>query len=68
MSVKHFYDSKDVKNLLSLNSIRTAQQRIQLMNEELRKRGYWIERGKVPIQFFHEMYPYVERMDAVTSK
>lgn len=59
--MKHFYGSKDVKNLLSLNSMRTAQHRIQLMNDELKRRGYWTERGKIPIQFFHEMYPYIEK-------
>lgn len=58
--MKHFYDSKDVKNLLELSSLRTAQLRIQSLNEELERNGYWIERGKIPIKFFHEKYPYIE--------
>lgn len=61
--MKHFYDVSDVTELLALNSKRTAQQRIQQMNEELKEKGYWIERGKIPIQFFHEKYPYVGRME-----
>ncbi|GED33991.1 hypothetical protein BCE02nite_51320 [Brevibacillus centrosporus] len=63
--MKHFYDSKDVMQLLSLNTIRTAQLRIQAMNEELKSRGYWIERGKVPIQFFHEKYPFIKKVEGV---
>jgi len=59
--MKNFYDSKDVKELLSLNSKRTAQYRIQLMNQEIESRGFWVERGKVPVQFFHEKYPYITK-------
>lgn len=59
--MKHFYDSTDIKDLLALNSKRTAQHRIQMLNEELKGRGFWVERGKVPVQFFHEKYPYVEQ-------
>jgi hypothetical protein len=58
--MKHYYDSKDVKQLLGLGSVRTAQLRIQSLNEELSSNGFWVERGKVPIRFFHEKYPYVE--------
>lgn len=58
--MKHYYDSKDVKQLLGLGCIRTAQLRIQALNVELVSNGYWVERGKVPIKFFHEKYPYVE--------
>ncbi len=58
--MKNYYDSKDVKQLLGLGSLRTAQLRIQSMNEELSAKGFWIERGKIPIKFFHEKYPYVE--------
>lgn len=58
--MKHFYDSKEVQQLLGLGSIRTAQLRIQSLNAELSKKGYWIEKGKVPIKFFHEKYPYIE--------
>jgi len=47
--------------MLRLGCIRTAQIRIKAMNDELKAKGYWIERGKVPVSFFHEKYPYVER-------
>ena len=47
--------------MLGLGCIRTAQIRIKVMNDELKAKGYWIERGKVPIAFFHEKYPYVEQ-------
>lgn len=57
--MKHFYTSREVKELLDLNSLRVAQLRIQAMNEELKADGYWIERGKVPKSFFHEKYPYI---------
>lgn len=46
--------------LLELNNLRTAQMRIQFMNAELSAKGYWVERGKVPISFFHEKYPYLQ--------
>lgn len=58
---KHFYDSKDVKRLLNCGSIRTAQLRIKAMNDELKSKGYWVERGKVPVTFFHEKYPYLSK-------
>jgi hypothetical protein len=57
---KLFYNAKDVMNILGFNSVRTAQLRIKAMNDELKCKGYWIERGKVPVAFFHEKYPYVE--------
>lgn len=60
--MKHFYDSKDVKPLLGLSTLRTAQLRIHIMNEELKSQGFWIERGKVPIKFFYEKYPYLENV------
>lgn len=59
--MKHYYNSKEVKSILGLNSLRTAQLRIQSLNEELAAMGFWVERGKVPIKFFHEKYPYVEK-------
>lgn len=34
--VKHFYNAKDIQRLLDLNSLRTAQFRIQKLNEELK--------------------------------
>lgn len=58
--MKHYYGSGDVQRLLSLGSLRTAQLRIQAMNEELMSKGFWIERGKVPVKFFHEKYPYLQ--------
>jgi hypothetical protein len=60
---KHFYDSKDVKLILGLGSIRTAQLRIQAMNKELTEKGYWIEKGKIPKKFFHEKYPYIGELE-----
>ncbi len=61
--VKHFYTSKDVKELLSLGHIRTAQLRIQAMNKELKDKGFWVEPGKIPIKFFHEKYPYIDEKE-----
>lgn len=61
--MKHFYNSKEVKELLGMGHIRTAQLRIKSLNDELKSKGYWIEPGKVPIKFFHEKYPYVEKME-----
>lgn len=57
--MKHFYNSSEIKSLLDLNSLRTAQHRIQVMNSELESKGFWTERGKVPVKFFHEKYPYL---------
>lgn len=59
MKSPFYYTSKEVQLLLGLGSIRTAQMRIQSMNEELQARGYCIERGKVPKKFFHERYPFI---------
>lgn len=56
---KHFYTSKEVMEILSCGCLRTAQLRIQAMNEELKAKGYWVERGKIPVVFFHEKYPYI---------
>ncbi|MEK4128573.1 hypothetical protein NYE67_02775 [Solibacillus sp. FSL W8-0474] len=58
---KNFYTAKEVQEMLGFTSLRTAHLRIQFMNEELKSKGYWIERGKIPIAFFHEKYPYIER-------
>lgn len=60
---KHFYSANDVKEILGLGNIRTAQLRIQFMNEELKAKGYWIERGKIPVTFFHEKYPYIQNQE-----
>lgn len=59
MKSPHYYTSKEVQQLLGLGTLRTAQNRIKSMNEELQARGYWVERGKVPRKFFHERYPYI---------
>lgn len=63
----HFYDSKDVQRLLSCGSLRTAQMRIKAMNDELKAKGYWVERGKVPVAFFHEKYPFIPKETAKQS-
>lgn len=59
--MKNFYTSKEVQEMLGFTTLRTAQLRIQAMNEELKSKGYWIERGKIPVGFFHEKYPYIEQ-------
>lgn len=59
--MKHFYTATEVKELLGVGHIRTAQMRIKAMNDELLTKGYWIESGKVPISYFHEKYPYIKR-------
>ncbi|WP_103653309.1 hypothetical protein [Bacillus thuringiensis] len=58
---KLFYNSKDVQSMLGFGSIRTAQIRIKAMNDELKEKGYWVERGKVLVTFFPEKYPYIEK-------
>ncbi|KOY81247.1 hypothetical protein I6G82_02910 [Lysinibacillus macroides] len=60
---KLFYTTHEVKEILGLGSLRTAQARVQALNEELKKQGYWTERGKIPIAFFHEKYPYIEKLN-----
>ncbi|MGH2319350.1 hypothetical protein ACRC6Q_16545 [Planococcus sp. SE5232] len=57
--MKQFYTAIEVQEMLNLGHVRTAQYRIQALNEELKTKGYWIERGKVPVSFFHEKYPYI---------
>ena len=66
--MKNFYTSKEVQEMLGLTTLRTAQLRIQSMNEELKAKGYWIERGKIPVCFFHEKYPYIERNNQKQEK
>lgn len=48
---KLFYDSKEVQSMLGLGCIRTAQIRIKVMNDELKAKGYWVERGKCQLHF-----------------
>lgn len=62
--MKHFYGAKEVQQILQLGTLRTAQLRIQAMNEELKAKGYWIERGKIPVSFLHEKYPYIQKLDS----
>lgn len=59
--MKNFYTAKEVQQMLGFTALRTAHLRIQVMNEELKSKGYWIEKGKIPINFFHEKYPYIEK-------
>lgn len=59
--MKNFYTSKEVQQLLGCTTLRTAHNRVKAMNEELTSKGYWVERGKIPISFFYEKYPYIER-------
>lgn len=46
--------------ILRLGHIRTAQLRVKKLNDELASQGYWIEKGRVPVNFFHEKYPIVD--------
>jgi hypothetical protein len=39
--------------------------RIKAMNDELKEKGYWTERGKVPVTFFHEKYPFIPRPEEI---
>lgn len=65
--MKNFYNSKEVMEILGTGHIRTAQLRIKAMNDELTTKGYWTEPGKVPISFFHEKYPYLEKLECHNS-
>ncbi|TDL39431.1 hypothetical protein EVU91_04610 [Macrococcoides bohemicum] len=58
--MKHFYDAKDVSQLLG-RSLSYARKRIKAMNDEIIADGYYAESGKVPIKKFHEKYPYIEK-------
>lgn len=60
--MKHFYTAYDIKEILGLNTLRTAYLRIQQLNRELKAMGYRTEVGKVPVKYFHEVYPYIERV------
>lgn len=59
--IKNFYGAPEVKELLDIVTMRTAYSRVQTMNQEVESKGYWTERGKVPVSFFHEKYPHIER-------
>lgn len=59
--MKHFYTAKEVQEMLCLGTSRTALNRIQSMNAELEAKGFWVERGKVPVNYFHEKYPYIKK-------
>ncbi len=60
--MKQFYTTAEVQQLLSCGTLRTAQSRVKALNEELRKLGYWVEPGKVPVKFFHEKYPFISQI------
>ncbi|WP_414052934.1 hypothetical protein [Macrococcus animalis] len=61
--MKHFYDSKDVSQLLEC-SLSHARKRIREMNNEIERDGYFAESGKVPIKKFEEKYPYLKEETA----
>ena len=52
--------------MLDCGSLRTAQLRIKAMNEELKAKGYWVERGKIPVAYFHEKYPYIKTEEQIS--
>lgn len=58
--MKHYYEVSEIQELLQLNSIRTAYDRVKQLNDELKAQGYWVERGKIPKAFFHTKYPFVK--------
>lgn len=58
---KNFYSIKEVAELLEVSHT-TAHRRIKAMNDEMKAEGYYIEQGKVPVQLFHEKYPYIEKL------
>lgn len=60
---KNFYSIDDVAELLEVSRT-TAHRRIKVMNEEMAAEGFFIEAGKVPVQLFHEKYPYVNQKSA----
>ena len=62
--MKNFYSIKEVAELLDV-SISTASRRIKTMNQEMIAEGYYAEQGKVPIELFHEKYPYIKKLEGV---
>lgn len=58
--MKLFYTTKEVAAMLGV-SPRTASSRIRAVNDELVAQGYWVEPGKIPVNLFHQKYPYIER-------
>lgn len=58
--MKLFYTTKEVAEMLGTSN-RTASNRIRKINDELQSQGFWVESGKVPINLFHEKYPYIEK-------
>lgn len=63
MATKNFYSINEVAELLGVSRT-TAFRRIKLMNDEMESKGYFIEAGKVPVQLFHEKYPYLNQQGA----
>jgi len=60
--MKFYYTAKEVQEMLGFGDISAAYKRIQNMNKELESKGYHIIRGKIPIAFFDEKYPFVKEM------
>lgn len=63
--MKFYYTVSEIMELLQLGSKRTAYERVKQLNDELKRSGYWIERGKIPKSFFHEKYPYIKEEIAI---
>lgn len=61
---KNYYSITDVMKLLEVSRT-TAHKRIKAMNDEMIAEGYYAEPGKVPVQLFHEKYPYLKAEESV---
>lgn len=61
--MKHFYDAKDIMELLECSKSH-AHSQIRRMNEEMEKDGFYSVRGKVPIKKFEEKFPYLKGASA----
>lgn len=58
--MKNFYTITDVAEMLGVSRT-TAQRRIKSMNDQLEEQDYYTEPGKVPVELFHEKYPYLKK-------
>lgn len=63
--MKHFYDAKDIMELLECSKS-YAHSQIRRMNEEMEKDGFYSVRGKVPVKKFEEKFPYLKGETAWT--
>ncbi|PKE24146.1 hypothetical protein CW689_05370 [Macrococcoides caseolyticum] len=61
--MKHFYNAKDVMELLDCSKS-YAHSQIRRMNEEMEKDGFYSVRGKVPVKKFEEKFPYLKGASA----